>query len=126
MNVKLLRKVQKHILEEPRRFLMESLIEKGRPGAVRNLDGIDRPLPDCGTAACIAGWVCVLAQTPQIDRRDAEAVLGISYKTGDKLFFIGGWPERFQIQWRATTDLLKRAQIGKRRIDHFIRTHGED
>jgi hypothetical protein len=122
MNGKLLRKVKKHILEEPRRFFMSSLLERGTPGQVKRLDDIERPLPDCGTAACIAGWTCVLADTPIIDRTYAEKVLGISVVQGDKLFFIGGWPELYQRKWDATKDISRRAQIGKNRIDHFIKT----
>src|SRR5216684_5835607 len=47
MNVKLLRKVAKHILAEPRRIYMEQY-------CVRSSDA------PCGTAGCIAAWGAIL------------------------------------------------------------------
>ena len=126
MNVKLLRKVKKHILQEPRRFFMEKLVEKGKPGQAVSLDGIPRSLPACGTAACIAGWVCILEKTVQVDRRDAEEILGISDDEGERLFFVPSWPDRYRSKWRTTTDLRARAKIGANRIDHFIKTKGAE
>jgi hypothetical protein len=56
LNVKLLRKVQQHILEEPRRATIDRWVQHVGP--------LDVDAPPCGTAACIAGW-CVLLSTPE-------------------------------------------------------------
>lgn len=45
--VNLLRRVKAHIIEEPRRLAMESWVQ------------VSSEAP-CGTAACIAGWACLL------------------------------------------------------------------
>lgn len=121
---KLLRKVAAHILEEPKRFIMQELMRKGQPGVVEQFGRIDvaRPLPPCGTAACIAGWVCILGETPNVDKNDANAILEISEDAGERLFFVPNWPERYKRKWNATTDLNVRARLGKTRINHFIKT----
>jgi hypothetical protein len=55
MNVKLLRKIQKHILEEPRRLDMDVVL-------VKDIDPASwRDAPPCGTVGCIAGWACALS-----------------------------------------------------------------
>ena len=57
MNVRLLRKVQKHILEEPKRY-DQDIVAKASSEA------------PCGTACCIAGWAEVLgnSKSPAVKR----------------------------------------------------------
>jgi hypothetical protein len=56
MNVKLLRRIQKHILAEPKRLDMGNFI-------VRKSDGLGSLVrfPKCGTVGCIAGWAVTLS-----------------------------------------------------------------
>ena len=54
MNTRLLRKVQKHILEEPRRLNMDIILDD-------RVSARDPKNPPCGTVGCIAGWAIVLA-----------------------------------------------------------------
>jgi hypothetical protein len=144
MNVKLLRKVAKHILEEPKRLDMNTLGErKEGPGA-----------PPCGTATCISGWSCVLGQPKAkvgfnssgdltingldnlwgMGRRllrltDTEAVtlfrepcLAITQYDGTRT----GWPEKFSKGYTSARSAKQRARITVARIEHFIKTKGRE
>jgi hypothetical protein len=79
VNVKLLRKIQKHILEEPKRFIMSDIIVRDRPGAEFDDYGISFQIPDCGTTACICGWALILGGKPRSRHEfsDAQKLLGI-------------------------------------------------
>jgi hypothetical protein len=75
--VKLLRRVQAHIREEPLRFHMEFWRENFRP------DG--QPNPHCNTVGCIGGWIELIGNrkrsaralevAPFLSRRDAFTLL---------------------------------------------------
>lgn len=114
LNVKLLRKVQKHILEEPRRLQM----------GVWQSKSDDAP---CGTIGCIAGWTALLgdgfyAGDDSTVRRKAEELLHLfdGHKSFD-LFYIDGWPyEYIESYYSAETD-KSRAGIVSDRIDYFIK-----
>lgn len=73
MNVKLLREVAEHILEEPKRFQMETFIS-------RDMDFFRRRhiAPACGTVGCIAGWTCILSLGPKAEvlEGDSQAIFG--------------------------------------------------
>ena len=123
MNVKLLRKVQKHIASEPKRFTFDWMHESDAA--------------PCGTRACIAGWTLILG-TPgwsnkTIDEIDtllarrsksgfgfytgpASKLLDINYEQAARLFIY--WPEPF--------DELKSADTAVARIEHFIKTKGRE
>lgn len=136
MNVKLLRKVKARILAEPAQFAMSDLYQ--RAGAI-NTD-VDLPrtsIPNCGTAACIAGWTCSIARemTPRDvddggpfgrDANAAEAKLDIDCGQGARLFFVYGWPKRFAFRWRNCKTLRGRARVAADRIEHFIRSRGRE
>lgn len=127
INVKLLRKVKKHILEEPSRFFMNSVIVRGAPGAKVTLDGIEREIPKCGTAACIAGWACILSgETEPIGMSRAEKLLGLDDHGGTRLFVEDCWPDKFHRRWQQSKTLITRAKIAAERIDHFIATKGRE
>lgn len=64
MNVALLRKVQRHIFEEPKRVDMEDYCY-GEPH--------DEGGPECGTVACIAGWSVMLSRSPKVAAARARA-----------------------------------------------------
>lgn len=141
MNVKLLRKIKKEILAEPLRFDMHGWF---------NAD--DRIAP-CKSTACIAGWTValdhmgkttswksVIAQRNDGDAEgEARRLLKLDFEQANRLFFIAGWPREFHDRyWEIENTLnyrdikgarLKRkqlAQIAAERIDHFIKTGGEE
>jgi hypothetical protein len=74
---KLLKKIRKLILEEPKRLDMRDWV-KALSG---NKDVWTKPsaLPACGTVACMAGWGAVLLRPTNVERhelsRSAESVL---------------------------------------------------
>lgn len=130
MNVKLLRKVKNHILEEPRRFIMWTWrITKGSGTKYLADNNTYSSFAKCGTAACIAGWTCELA------RKD----VGLSYsETAGKLlnlddedaryrlFMASRWPNKFAIPFRNAKTAKSRAKIAAERIEHFISTKGAE
>ena len=122
---RLLRKVKRHILEEPKRFFMDGVVMYGPEGRDVNLDGIPSTFPQCGTAACIAGWACVLSgniDPEDIQMANAERLLGITSNQGNYLFLVDFWPEQFSQPYQESTDLAVRAKIAAERIDHFVKT----
>jgi len=59
LNVTLLRKVMKHILEEPRRLRQSEWLAKKGDAYYKHVPRKERP--PCGTVACIAGWAVELS-----------------------------------------------------------------
>lgn len=127
MNVKLLRKIQKHILAEPKRFIMGTKIVSGEPGtpirgyAVRPCDFNNRnpyeqaqTFAPCGTAACIMGWGDMLGAS-QEDRDMWNPLCSAST-----------WPKKFADPYAKAKTPLARARIASARIDHFIKTKGAE
>lgn len=133
MNVKLLRKVQKHILEEPKRLQMWTYVKlKGHVGSNTGEDEITRPWAKCGTAACIAGWACVLKHG-EIKARglgalahgNAAELLELNSEQANRLFLPDEWPEEFNKGFR-DDGRKKTAEVAAARIDHFIKTKGRE
>jgi hypothetical protein len=121
LNVRLLRKVQRHILEEPRRFIMRALSVKGKPGETILGDfGNAQTLPWCGTAACIAGWINILSNIDG-DACSAEKLLGLDFYGGAPLFYERQWPSRFRQDFAKARTPTARANIAVRRISYFIK-----
>jgi hypothetical protein len=127
MNVKLLRKVKRRILAEPKRLYMTSYLAFDR-------DVVDRPMPKCGTVGCIAGWACIIAMpklSPQEIWRQfavgfkAMELLGLTDEEKFRLFEPGAWPKQFE---RGTSDdgKKKTAEVAAARIEHFIKTKGKE
>lgn len=135
MNVKLLRKVKKHILEEPKRLMMQGWRRKkshDRPTVLAvDKDGLDenRPFARCGTAACIGGWACIIAKKEPEHYGDhfrvARKLLELTSLQASRLFAPSLWPGDFMA---GTTDdgKKKTAQIAAARIEHFIKTKGRE
>ncbi len=118
LNVKLLRRVRDKILKEPLQFEMSQWYTLA----------LDHPIPNCGTAACIAGWAIALAEkkspaacydTNNIQGK-AMRLLGIEDDPW-KLFAVSSWPIRYQNQFYNTGSLKVRARIAARRIDAYIK-----
>lgn len=145
INVKLLRKVKKHILEEPKRFFMGDYIRKGSPGkqlgfcaeptSVNAHNPFERkqPIAKCGTAACIAGWSCLLGMRKKELAEDvffydekAGELLGIDHRQRRALFEAYRWPERFRAEYSQAETPAERARIAAERIEAFIRSKGAE
>lgn len=143
MNVDLLIRVRYKILDEPRQFVMQRFFatsmridsDSETPEGLRD---ISREVPNCGTAACIAGWALTLSRTEShrpIDAAEyymyrthlpARVELGLTSLQAQRLFYVTGWPWEFQKRWEETRDVVERARIAADRIDHFIATGGEE
>lgn len=134
MNVKLLRKIQKHILAEPRRLDMQYIYT---PRQARKAE------PPCGTVCCIAGWAIYLKHKGKVVPYDgiflksikdetvmgapaAEKILSINKTQKDNLFFMWGWPEKFRKLYDKAKTAKTRAKIASERIDLFIATKGAE
>lgn len=146
MNTRALRKLIKWIQAEPRRFDMqqwvasESLLEK--------LD------PPCGTVGCLAGMAChmqghrllfsdsELGGTQAAVKRGkhlpveplATRLLGLDSDQAARLFYIRKlhpdadffWPDKFENQYLKAKTQRGRVGAAVRRIEHFIKTRGEE
>jgi len=146
--IRLLRRVQEHILSDPRRFNMDYWkrhVSLARIAAGEDcIFGIEsaKDVPPCGTIACIAGWTALLGTPPgnrpllwSKVRTCATELLGLkplldergfSYGSDYRLFFEENWPERFYHRFRLATSRRQRARIAAQRIDHFIKTGGAE
>ena len=126
INTKLLRAIQRRIKKEPKQFIMYWYFRKD-----------ERHIPNCGTAACIAGWAVTLTKTKSKKPSDTIAglpcvcesdfgdydiwikagrALRLTDDVAHALFKENNWPAKFQGSSRT---LAKR---GIARIDHLIKT----
>jgi hypothetical protein len=133
LNVKLLRRIQKYIMEEPRRFLMDAWGIKARSqkewkrkteyceGQPKFEDASDN-MPPCGTAACIAGTANLLTGGKKLsaDVRAAKQI-GLSKLQAENLFYKFNWPARFEVRYDSAKTPKARAKIACQRIDHLIK-----
>ena len=138
LNVRLLRRIQKHILEEPRRFQMgAAVIRAGNPKQWKLIaptfaHDASKTMPPCGTAACIAGWADILSGgsgNGWTVRERAATKLGVPAGfswLGHPLFDDNSWPQPFRTRYRAAKTPQARAKIAAQRIDHFIKTKGAE
>jgi hypothetical protein len=144
MNVKLLRRVKKHILEEPRRLCMAWYVIK-KSEDKKLIAG--RPFAKCNTAACIAGWTlelnkievnpyaCIAGWTLELNKIEVNPyesehirackLLDISYDEGLRLFEPSSWPLKFR-DGRRDDGTEETAQVAAARIEHFIKTKGRE
>jgi hypothetical protein len=142
MNVRLLRKVAKHIAEEPRRLDMDVLTD------IRDPKEDDRN-PPCGTVGCIAGWSCLLTGMPRKKSwsptrywEHGQKLLGLTKEEGKRLFNTPSdavfeherygeditmyWPLRFAKRYENAKTPRGRASATVARIEHFIKTKGKE
>lgn len=133
LNIKLLRKLQKHILGEPRRFFMEGVVITGKPGRPFNdafwYTDVAAVAPECGTAACIHGWTALLSgkkpyEAKRLSYDWSRRKLGLSRLTTylDPLFDLDAWPNPFRKRYSKAKRAATRAKIGAARIEHLIKT----
>lgn len=123
LNVELLRKIQAHITEEPKRFDLGAWIDPSTEAP-------------CGTVACVAGWAIKLSgidldsgERPDWDRDEllghysapAAKVLGLANREQSESLFLS-WPPKYADAYWFTQDRAERARIACERIEHFIET----
>lgn len=134
LNVRLLRRVKRHILAEPRRLFMSAVYTtKQLEGGSEVFDGDNgkQRFAACGTAACIAGWTLILSKKSLVSGGDgmtkAAHLLGMgsthSYGVeAASLFHLCYWPDKFQKRYDAAKRSAGRARVAAARIEHFIKT----
>lgn len=125
LNVKLLRKIKKHILAKPRRFLMYELIVRSSDYYPHYYDDAGRKtkFESCGTAACIAGWACLLTDGIEFNGdawERGKKLLGLDERKANRLFNVGRWGKLDDLYHRAKS-AKARAQIAAKRIEQFIK-----
>lgn len=128
MNIPALRQIQEKIRQEPRQFYMSAWFKQAPE------------IPNCGTAACIAGWAeCIKKEKKPLEiyKNDdtfilSEVVqyLGLTEAQALRLFFDTRWPKQFKgPSWTGSLDHYpadQKAELAIARIDHFINTNGEE
>ncbi len=136
MNIPLLRRIQKRILKEPRQFQMDNWFNHS-PSVY----------PNCGTAACIAGWAVTMSMKKGNPKKICQLLTGAlttDWTDNDKitrkamkflqldtpeaakrLFIQSRWPSvfRFHPSSEGTPEYAANAVA---RIDHFIATNGAE
>ena len=144
MNTKLLRRVAKHISEEPKRLAMGLWIQRKddsysgdglvyehyhQDGQFSNRATKHR-FAQCGTAGCIAGWAVLLkhgvTKAGKICDVPVEAAKILDIEDCGRLFYVDDWPEEFSLPYLSAHTPAKRARIAVARIEHFIKTKGAE
>lgn len=134
MNTKLLRKVQAHILEEPKRLHMGNW--------VRWTNKSDKEKPACGTVGCIAGWsVLLTSRQGKTFRQKVSALMGdekpdvetlaiqrlkLTRPQCYRLFYQASWPQLEKEAFDLAQSATARAVITAARIDLFIKSRGRE
>lgn len=142
MNVELLEQVKQAILAEPLQFQMGdwftdrlsrfSILTRKHYDM---LDAARETIPNCGTAACIAGHTLVVIykmnpkeakRIPLVHSVGAEARRLLDIKiSSDTLFLLDCWPSELKQAYITAPTPEEQAQIAAKRIDLFIQTNGE-
>lgn len=133
MNVKLLRRVKRHILLHPDEFLMRAfiVIRDIRPYFYADDRASRIKFAECNTAACIAGRTVLLGDGKEPRRYldiPLRAALLLELKSGEgfRLFLTHYWPSKFHDAYDAAKTQRTRAKVAAARIDHFILTEGRE
>lgn len=113
LNVRLLRRIERHILEEPKRMSMKFWrITDPDIIKIQNL-----AVPPCGTVACVRGWA------DEISGGFHGDALGLSDDQKVLLFYTEEWPDHFnQRIYRLKPQTFRYARCVVDRIEHLIRT----
>jgi hypothetical protein len=127
INFRLLRKIQNHIMEEPRRVVMSRLaLKEGE--FTKFIEDAPKKFAPCGTAACIAGWALILSgekpftlNESGLGAESAQELLGLNGNEQTSLFHLWAWPETFSEKYHKAKFPKQRAKIVSDRIDYFIK-----
>lgn len=149
MNVEKLREVEKFLITEPRVFTMSEGIDVfDAEGIWEEETFIDQnnliQVAPCGTACCMAGAAYIITHGVDGDysdvewgevQREATKVLGLTFEEAERLFYLprdqwhqdgGSWPQEFAARFDEAKTPLERVQVGVARIEHFIKTNGQE
>lgn len=125
MNVRLLRRIAKAIVENPRQFDMDTFHKsKGYGSACVLADIPEKEQHSCNTTHCIAGFAQILSSKSdyKMDAAlDARRLLDIDHVAAARLFYCDAWPEQFRGKKEVWKPTRKQAFD---RIEHFIKTGG--
>jgi hypothetical protein len=138
VNIELLRRVQAHILAEPKRMYMFAWLigpsqfdDEGHYNNGQNGDTLNAPA--CKTVACIRGWAYQLTNTSlplgeyYCYYSSSDPILELTREQCDRLFFVTCWSAEFQDRLDATQlQSQEYAQVVSDRIDRFIETEGRE
>lgn len=130
LNTELLLKVKEQILKEPLQFIMGNWFQTKH-------EIVQEPIPNCGTAACIAGWAiaihnqmnpakaCAAVSNHEFKWHSSEFIADdILDPKGDitvsNLFYVDRWPYQLAFDFRNSEDPVRRAQLAAQAIDMFI------
>lgn len=128
VNVKLFRRIQHYIKQEPKRFLMSAFgitarTQREWERETMWMQDASEEIPPCGTASCIAGTANLLTGGKRLKAPiRAAKKLGISRGQSNSLFYLSTWPLTFQRKWFDAKTPEKRADIACARIDYFLET----
>jgi|SRR6267142_3990747 len=125
MNKELLLRVKTQIIAEPKQFVMGTWYTKHPEGSEGSKLWEGVIVPNCGTAACIAGWAIALQDRVTPSKATgaiykASQYLDILVEAADDLFHANHWPDDLFDRWEDAQSLGERAQIAAERIDRFI------
>ncbi len=138
LNVRLVRKIIRHILAEPLRYWQLWSIDTGTPGELIG-GGFGQRFAKCGTVACIGGWAYILSTSrPRLDSlkcRELKWCRTLLDKVGKALglsdyhqsiLFSGSpsydWPQPYARQYDAATTPRARARVACRLLEKVIDT----
>ena len=139
--IRILRKVQAHILEEPKRYNQNDILTYFTEADLeerKGWAGDNKDIPKCRTIGCIGGWVNVLSKCPIMECDDlnrAAVTLQLDDEQRHRLFASvdddpeeqdNGWPEDLSKAYYAAKTPAGRARVGVRRIERFIKTGGAE
>jgi len=154
--IRILRKVQAHILEEPHRLTMQAWgMVHSEAGGTTGYEIKDDKVPACRTTGCVAGWTIFLNNLKlwkdflknakdageninlknETEPMDVAAeILGLSEEEALRLFVFSsrsvgtneGWPEKFSGRYQRAKTAKTRAKVTAERIEHFIHTNGAE
>lgn len=137
---RLLLKVKKHILEEPKRYSQATwgsadpeYIMDRFPTHTRKSD-----VPPCGTVCCFAGWTAVLGKPSLFGKKQIDAnrrqvpttareLLGMNLEESEVMFCATAsrWPNKYYKAYSEAKTHAGRARAAARFIDAIIKTKGE-
>ncbi len=127
--IALLRRVQARILAKPQQLDMAGWVS----GMIFSYREPFRRLaanPECGTTACIAGWILIEAGITEIPRASsignaATKCLGMQGDYDDiDLFFASDWPEDLCYRTHVSSSDQAMAEIAAEAIDRWIEGDG--
>lgn len=144
MNVELMRRIEAHILAEPKRVCMGIYVTKKDWHHETEFLREPNNYPECGTIGCICGWAVTLTDTldgytgsiqdpyylsiqdpyyliyTDVGRRGRD-LLELSPTTAAALFYVGNWPDTFrQMLSTAKVGTVEYAQVVVARMEYMI------